>query len=122
MRTNGLAPTVVRMESSHEHFSVTSRNGITTITTVGDLDLHARKEAEELLSWVEFAGVDDLVLDLSHVGFIDSTGVSALLSLAHAVRKRYGRVRLSNAPERALFLLDVRGGLGMFERRGRMSA
>lgn len=110
------------MEPSHEHFAVTSRDGITTISVTGDLDLHAREEAEELLLRVKYEGVDDLVLDLGRVGFIDSTGVSALLSLAHAVRERYGRVRLCNAPERALFLLDVRGGLGMFDGRGRLSA
>ncbi|HLS26398.1 MAG TPA: STAS domain-containing protein, partial [Beutenbergiaceae bacterium] len=83
---------------------------------------HARTEAEGLIHKVECEGVDDLVLDLKRLGFIDSTGVSALLSLAHTVRERYGRVRLRDAPERALFLLDVRGGLGMFDGRGRRSA
>ena len=113
---------MVAMESSPEHLAVTSSGGTTTVRVIGDLDLHARAEAEQLIHQVECDGVDDLILDLKRLGFIDSTGVSALLSLAHTVRKRYGRVRLRNAPERALFLLDVRGGMGMFDDRGKRSA
>ena len=115
MRVRPKRPTVEIMENGHEFLAVTSSGKTTVISVIGDLDIHARAEAEQTLRDVQSQGVDDLILDLTRLGFMDSTGVSALLSLAHTVRQRYGRVRLRNAPERALFLLNVRGGLGMFE-------
>lgn len=110
------------MENDPDYLAVTSSGNTTVISVTGDLDLYARSEAEQMLREVQSQGVDDLVLDLEGLGFMDSTGVSALLSLAHTVRRRCGRVRLRNAPDRALFLLDVRGGLGMFDVPGRRSA
>lgn len=103
------------MECGHDYLAVTSNGSTTVITVTGDLDWYARSEAEQTLREVQAQGVDDLVLDLGGLGFLDSTGVSMLLSLAHTVRQRCGRVQLRNAPERALFLLDVRGGLGLFD-------
>lgn len=88
------------------------------VTVTGDLDLGARQDAEEALAYLEGLGVDDIDVDLRALGYLDSTGASMLLTLAHRTRRRGGRVRLRNASKRVLFLLDVRGGMDMFERLG----
>jgi len=47
-----------------------------------------------LLKKIE-GGTTEFVLDLAKVSFIDSSGVSVLLSLLQAVRKRGGDIRLT---------------------------
>lgn len=106
--------TLVEMTAQSEHSTHTI--GSTTVVVLrGDLDLHTHTELQAVLRKVDGSGTDDVMIDLGQAGFIDSTGVCALLSLAYAVRQRAGRVRLRGASKRDLFVLDVRGGLGMFD-------
>lgn len=98
-----------------EHLTVRADHGTTVLTVSGDLDLGCRAEAEAVLERLQADGADDVIVDLSDLEFMDSTGVSSLLEMAHVVRRRAGRIRLRNASSRAMFLLDVRGGLGLFD-------
>ncbi|MGC0249002.1 STAS domain-containing protein [Pseudactinotalea sp. Z1748] len=98
-----------------EHLTVRADHGTTVLTVSGDLDLRCRDEAEAVLARIQADGADDVIVDLADLEFMDSTGVSTLMKLAHAVRRRAGRIRLRNASARDMFLLDVRGGLGLFD-------
>lgn len=51
----------------------------------------------------------DLVLDLSQLKFIDSTGLSALRAVTRRVRRRGGRVFLQNPTTRVAELLSLSG-------------
>src|SRR5699024_10517317 len=86
--------------------------GTTHVTVSGDLDLHTRQQTAAVLDELDNCEADDVIVDLQDLGFMDSTGVSALLTLAHTVRRRAGRIRLRGASRRDRFLLDVRGGWG----------
>ena len=59
-----------------------------------------------------------LVFDLVELGFIDSTGVSALLASARRVRRRGGRVSVCNASAHVADLL-ARAGMDTVGARSR---
>jgi anti-sigma B factor antagonist len=79
---------------------------------VGILDLKGRitvgPEATELRDKVaecSAAGVKNLVLNLQHVDYIDSTGLGALVILSTSLRKAGGAVKLVNLNKRNVELL-----------------
>lgn len=78
--------------------STWEREGSLVIGVSGDVDLDtapslARRAAEELA-----AGHSDLVLDLTRVKLLDSTGLAVLLNLKRRVVRRRGRLRLVCGP------------------------
>lgn len=69
----------------------------TVVTLDGDLSVpNSEKFKEFLLSRIS-EGVNHLLLDFGSVNYIDSSGISALLSLLQVARKHGGDIRLSNA-------------------------
>lgn len=115
MRAVAGSSTLEQMSPSADHLHVHTTRGTTHVTVSGDLDLHSREQTAAVLDELDKREADDVVVDLQELDFMDSTGVSALLTLAHTVRRRAGRVRLRGASTRDRFLLDVRGGLGLFD-------
>jgi anti-anti-sigma factor len=79
----------------------------------GDLDMSTLATAQDEVTAAEGESPPVLVLDLSHLGYVDSTGVRLVL-LAQHVADAAGRrlaVRLGNGPTRHVF--DM---LGITER------
>lgn len=103
------------MPSSQGRLSSETYGDTTIVAVNGDLDMTARSEGEAMVRQVEAQKVDDLIVDLAGLGFLDSTGCATLLALAHAVRERSGRARLRNADARANFLLETCGYRELFE-------
>ncbi|MYV41891.1 anti-sigma factor antagonist [Streptomyces sp. SID1328] len=85
------------------------RPDLAVATVTGDMDLHTadtlRHEASKILE----RQCPRLILDLSHVGFCDSTGLSALISLWHAAQKAGGALGLANVPDRLMRMLTLTG-------------
>ncbi|MFF8997671.1 STAS domain-containing protein [Streptomyces achromogenes] len=75
----------------------------------GDVDLHTASTLRERAVSVVEEGVPHLVLDLSQVDFVDSTGLSALISLLHAAQKANGSVRLAAVPDRLDRMVNMTG-------------
>ena len=67
-----------------------------TLRLVGELDLHGQAYAAEALR-SRTASDSDLTLDLSDLGFIDSSGIRVLIS-AHKELSRHGRKLVLSAP------------------------
>lgn len=84
-------------------------------TATGEIDLsnaHAVKSA--VLSLTTHPGVTSVALDLSGVTFLDSTGISALVSCQRRLMAdgiAFGIVGASGAPRRVLELTNVLGAL-----------
>ena len=57
----------------------------------------------------------DVVLELDHVEFIDSSGLGALVRLMQAARAKGGDVKLSGVPARTRKTLEMTGLISQFE-------
>lgn len=88
---------------------------VLTLTAAGDLDLAERARFPELVALAEAREVDDVVVDLCGVGFVDSAGAAFLISLAARVRRAGGRAVLRGADENVLYVLRVCGALEAFD-------
>ena len=73
----------------------TSQNGSFAVATAPeDLDARNSQEAREQLKKLIGEGHHQLVIDLSSLSFIDSSGLGALVAALKAARQHGGNVRL----------------------------
>jgi anti-sigma B factor antagonist len=79
------------------------------LTVAGDVDLHTASMLRERAVAVVAEGVPHLVVDLAQVDFVDSTGLSALISLLHTAQKADGSVRLAAVPDRLVRMVNMTG-------------
>lgn len=86
-----------------------SRNGagVTVVRVDGQLIVGNRQELKDLIQQALNAGSRKFLLDFSGTGYIDSSGLGALVSLSKKVREEGGELRLAGLNEdlRSLFEL-----------------
>jgi anti-sigma B factor antagonist len=88
----------------------TDRNGDQVVLTVqGELDAYTAPGLEDHISGLLNENVSDLVLDLSQTGFLDSSGLRALLTVHRRLEGTGGHLALRNASEPVLRLLEITG-------------
>ena len=92
------APLDVRVEDHH---------GAAVVHVRGELDLSTCEQVETALAQAEGANPPTLVLDLSGVSFMDSTGVRTLLQADSRARRDGRRLLLIAPPEPAARVLRV---------------
>ena len=63
------------------------RDGFRVLAFAGDLDVASRRAAREALHGVLQAGERAVVLDLSDLGFLDSTGLTVLIHASDEARQ-----------------------------------
>jgi anti-anti-sigma factor len=82
-------------------------NGITVVRVDGQLIVGNRHELKELIQAALDQGERRILVDFSETGYIDSSGLGALVSIAKRVREVGGELRLSglNDDLRSLFEL-----------------
>jgi anti-sigma B factor antagonist len=82
-------------------------SGVTVVRVEGQLIVGNRGELKEYIQKLLDRGDRRFVLDFSGTGYIDSSGLGALVSLARKVREEGGDLRLSalNEDLRSLFEL-----------------
>lgn len=79
------------------------------VRVAGDLDLHTGPALRsELLGRIE-GGEHDLVVDMQAVSYLDSSGITVLISALKAARVLGGTVRLARCQPVILQLLDLTG-------------
>ncbi|MCI8699198.1 MAG: STAS domain-containing protein [Oscillospiraceae bacterium] len=90
--------------------TVTSRDSALTIALSGEIDHHA---ARELMTQLDQAIAErlpaQLVLDLSGVTFMDSSGIAVLLRSLRQMGHTGGSLRAVNIPAQARKVLDAAG-------------
>jgi anti-sigma B factor antagonist len=92
------------------------REGITILELAGRLTVGGEATAiRERCAELAAAGKVNLVLDLSAVDFIDSTGLGALVMCATSLRKASGNVKLLNVNRRNVELLVMTKLATIFE-------
>jgi len=73
---------------------------VTVVTIEGDVAIPESEKFREFLMHRIESGSCELLLDFRSVAYVDSSGVSALLSLLQAARKKGGDIRLAGLNER----------------------
>jgi anti-sigma B factor antagonist len=85
------------------------------VTLVGDFDMHTVQSVAEPVEELLQDPPHDLVVDLSGVDFIDSTGIALLVKVyARVVREGDGTMRVGRTSPVARRLLEVCGLLETF--------
>jgi anti-sigma B factor antagonist len=81
--------------------------GVTTIKVDGQLIIGNRHELKDLIQAALERGDRRLLIDFSRTGYIDSSGLGALVSISKRIRESGGELRLSglNDDLRSLFEL-----------------
>ena len=85
------------------------RGDVHTITLDGELDLVTHRDVERELRIVEETDARSIVLDLSGVSFIDSSGIRMLLLARARTRDDGARLKYRRPPARVFELLQVCG-------------
>ena len=90
--------------------TVTSRDSALTIALSGEIDHHgAREMMAQLDDAIATRLPTRLVLDLSGVTFMDSSGIAVLLRALRQEQQLGGSLRVTNIPAQARRVLDAAG-------------
>ena len=80
-----------------------------TIALFGELDLATAGDVEQELQRVEAGDAASIVLDLSGLTFMDSTGVRLLVNASTRSRTDNGRLRLLRGPASVQRVMELSG-------------
>ncbi|HEY1329841.1 MAG TPA: STAS domain-containing protein [Actinomycetota bacterium] len=80
----------------------------------GEVDLSNSTQLKDEIVGLVSAGHPQIVLDLEHVGFMDSTGLGALVTALKKVKEADGALVLAKVPQQIARLLDITGLDGVF--------
>jgi anti-anti-sigma factor len=93
-----------------------SRDGDVAVLVVkGELDPHTAPKLRDRIDDAVAAGSSEVVLDLSQLDFIDSSGLRVIISAHKAAVERGGRLVLRSPSPTAKRLLDITGLLDHIE-------
>ena len=95
---------------SHFRVDVSNDGRASVITVSGELDLASSAALDEQLARVASSGVDQVVVDLRELEFMDSTGLSTLVKAhqrAEEAGQQFGLVRGPQQVQRLLSLTGV---------------
>lgn len=104
-------------ETSPLTTDVTKHGDLTVVSPVGEIDLATQGELRSLLNDLVVAGDVHLVLDLSGVEFIDSTGIGALIGTRRRVHAFQGSLVLVCPDEAILKIFTITGLEKVFDIR-----
>lgn len=74
-------------------------DGVTHLTLTGELDLSTVDKVEDELRRVEDGGAETVVIDLSSLSFLDSTGLRTIVTADQRARKSGRRLAIIKGPE-----------------------
>ena len=87
--------------------AVASRGEWQVLTVTGEIDMATAPRFRQRLLAVISTGVQNVVIDLSSVDFIDSTGLGVLMGAAKRVRSAGGDIRLVSVGSRLSDLIEL---------------
>jgi len=85
----------------------TNEAGVTVVSVEGQLIVGNRQELKNLVQDALDTGARKFLIDFSGTGYIDSSGLGALVSISKKIREQGGELRLADLNEdlRSLFEL-----------------
>jgi anti-sigma B factor antagonist len=94
--------------------SRTASGDVPVVAVSGEVDVYSAPALKESLSELLHSGVRTLIVDLSSVAFLDSTGLGALVEARAATSEAGGSLPLVCSHERILKLFTITGLDGVF--------
>ncbi len=88
-------------------FTVTQQGDVTVVEVEGQLIVGNRQELKQKVLEQLDAGVRKVLVDFSRTGYIDSSGLGVLVSLAKKIRDTGGDLRLANLNEDLQTLFEL---------------
>ena len=89
--------------------SVTSGPSSTLATLAGECDLHTGRQLRDVLTSEVSRGTRRMILDLSQLSFMDSTGMQVLLSVRTVLNVRGGTLALVSPQPVVARILELTG-------------
>ena len=77
------------------------------VTVAGELDVATSPRLRRRLDDAVDAGARDVRVDLTAVGFMDSSGLGALMAVHHRLRERDGRITITGAAPPVRKILEI---------------
>ncbi|MEU5217156.1 STAS domain-containing protein [Streptomyces sp. NPDC020807] len=96
---------------------VRTHTGTTVLSLDGELDLDTRAGFAEAVDALPPLSGHVVVLDLSQVAFMDSTGINLFLALRARARAEGGRLEFVGVRRQALQVMDLTGTRRLFTVR-----
>ena len=93
--------------SDDDEIAASGTQGSIVLKIAGELDIATSPRLEQELDKLLAAGEMNVVVDLEAVGFMDASGVGALLSGADRAREAGGAIQLLRPSPRVLRVLDI---------------
>ena len=94
---------------------VTEKDGFTVLSVSGEIDVYTAPQLRERLIELVGEGKTNLVVDLSGVDFLDSTGLGVLVGGLKRVRSQDGDLSLICTQSRILKVLEITGLTNVFK-------
>ena len=94
---------------------VEQQDTVTIVVPIGDIDALTAKEVAAFLDSQLGEGENQLVANLSQVGYMSSAGLRALLATLKETRHREGDFRLAAAQDNVRQVLEMSGFTGIFQ-------
>lgn len=105
------------------HFRISTLNGaITRVSVVGELDLAAAPRLLTLLEELVRSGHTTLLVDLTEVTFLDSSGLAILLRTHQQLQRSSGRLAVLCPDARKRHLFELVGHNLIFPVEGTLTA
>jgi anti-sigma B factor antagonist len=88
-----------------------SQDGAVVVSLTGELDIRSSPELQDVLAAAQSGDARTVVVDLSGLQFIDSTGLRVLLRAKRHANDGGSELRVRNAPAEVRRLLQIAGVL-----------
>ena len=97
--------------------TITTREaeGRTVVSVAGEIDVYTAPRLREEITELVAAGTYDIVIDMSEVEFLDSTGLGVLVGAHRRLRARDGSLNLVCPHERLLKVFRITGLDNVFD-------
>jgi anti-sigma B factor antagonist len=99
------------LRSAQVDLTITTREaeGRTVVSVAGEIDVYTAPRLREEITELVAAGTYDLVIDMSAVEFLDSTGLGVLVGGLKKVRAHEGSLQLVCNQDRLLKIFRITG-------------
>ncbi|MEX0790852.1 MAG: STAS domain-containing protein [Actinomycetota bacterium] len=95
--------------ASHFDMRIEAATDSAVISLLGDLDFHTARRLREKLLELHGQGINNIVLDMASLEFIDSSGLSVLVAGFKRMRDSDGNLTLRAVTDQTRRVLEVSG-------------
>jgi anti-sigma B factor antagonist len=97
---------------------VSQVEGRAVVAVAGELDLATAPQLRERLALLSEAGKNQVTLDLTHLDFIDSTGLSVLVMVFNRAQAAEGSMVIRNPSMSVMRIFEITGLASVFTIAG----